>query len=284
MSIEIVRTVAALRATLAGWRAAGDRIAVVPTMGALHAGHLALVAAGRERAERVVATLFVNPRQFAPTEDLATYPRDEAGDVAKLAGAGCHLVYAPDGPEMYPDGFATSVTVAGGLTDCLCGRSRPHFFGGVATVVSKLLIQSWPDFAMFGEKDYQQLLVVRRMARDLDIPAEIVGVPIVRDADGLALSSRNAYLSAAERAAAPELHRSLAAAAAAIAAGEPSGAAVAAARARLEAAGFAVDYLELRDAGTLAEPDGATGPLRLFAAAWLGRTRLIDNHHVMTGG
>lgn len=201
----IVRTVPDLRARVAAWRAAGERVAVVPTMGALHAGHISLLDVARGRADRVIATVFVNPTQFAPHEDFDRYPRDEAADAAKLAAGGCNLLYAPDRSVMYPEGFSTVVEVAG-VTAPLEGAFRPHFFAGVATVVAKLLIQAGADVAVFGEKDYQQLLLIRRMARDLDLPVEIVGAPTLREADGLAMSSRNAYLSAEERAVAARLN------------------------------------------------------------------------------
>ena len=277
-TLPIVRTVAGLRAVIAGWRRAGDTVALVPTMGYLHEGHLALVRRGRELATRTVATLFVNPTQFAPTEDLARYPRDEAGDAAKLAGAGCDLLFAPDVAEMYPPGFATSVVV-GGVSQGLCGAIRPQFFGGVALVVTKLLLQALPDVAVFGEKDYQQLQVIRRFVRDLDIPVRIEGAPTVREADGLALSSRNSYLTPAERAAAPAFNRALMWAAGELAGGgREAGPVLAEVRARMLAAGFAgVDYVELRDAETLEPLERAAGPARLLAAAWLGTARLIDN-------
>ena len=280
--LPIVRTVAALRTVVADWRRAGDTVALIPTMGYLHEGHLALVRRGRELASRTVATLFVNPTQFAPGEDLERYPRDEAGDAAKLAGAGCDLLFAPSAAEMYPPGFATTVNV-GGVSEGLCGASRPRFFGGVALVVTKLLLQALPDVAVFGEKDYQQLQVIRRFARDLDIPVRIEGAPTVRETDGLALSSRNAYLTPAERAVAPTLNRTLKWAGTQLAGGDrAAGPVLEEAKARLLAAGFAsIDYLELRAAETLAPLERATGPARLFAAAWLGKARLIDNHPVV---
>src|SRR5436190_22717827 len=206
--MDIVRTIAELRSLIARWRHAGELVGLVPTMGALHAGHLALVRAAQADCDRVVATIFVNPKQFAPGEDLASYPRREAADLTMLRSAGVALVFMPSVSEIYPPGFATTVRVAG-LTDCLCGAHRPGHFDGVATVVTKLLLQSLPDAAYFGEKDFQQLLVVRRLARDLDIPVRIKGVPTVREADGLALSSRNAYLSQEERRTAPNLARVL---------------------------------------------------------------------------
>jgi pantoate--beta-alanine ligase len=278
-ALPTVRTVAALRAALAPWRAAGERIALVPTMGALHDGHASLVALARTKAARVVASLFVNPAQFAPHEDFAAYPRDEAADARRLREAGCDLLYAPSVEAMYPPGFATTVNV-GGPAQGLEGAARPTHFAGVATVVAKLLIQAAPDVAVFGEKDYQQLLVIRRVARDLDLCAEIVGAPIVRAADGLALSSRNAYLSDAERAAAPALHRALQAAAAALRGGADAAAVEAEGRAALAAAGFdPIDYFAARTAEDLAAlgPGPVGESARVLAAARLGRTRLIDN-------
>ena len=276
--VRVVRTVADLRAVVGAWRAAGATVGLVPTMGALHAGHLALVARARAETARTVVTLFVNPTQFGANEDLAGYPRDEAGDRARLEAAGADLLFAPAAAEMYPPGFATTVAVAG-LTEHLCGPFRPGHFAGVATVVTKLLLQALPDAAYFGEKDFQQLQVVRRLARDLDIPARIVGVPTVRDADGLALSSRNRNLSAAERAAAAALPRTLRRLAERLAGGAAVAGETAWGRAELARAGFAkVDYVEACDAETL-QPVArvAATPVRVFAAAWLGRTRLIDN-------
>lgn len=273
----IVRDVAALRAAVGAFQRAGQSTALVPTMGALHEGHLALVDAARGHADRVAVSIFVNPKQFSPNEDLQAYPRDEAGDLAKLAGRGADLVFLPDAAEMYPPGFATTVTVAE-LSKGLCGDFRPEMFQGVATVVTKLLLQVLPDVALFGEKDYQQLLVIRRLVRDLDIPVKIVGLPTVRAPDGLALSSRNAYLSAAERAIAPALYRALAQAAAALGGGANVEPTLATARGAVLAAGFAkIEYLELRDAETLEPLTRAERPGRLLAAAWLGRARLIDN-------
>ncbi|MGO8917762.1 MAG: pantoate--beta-alanine ligase [Stellaceae bacterium] len=276
-TLAVVRSRAALRRRVAAWHAAGEAVALVPTMGALHAGHLALVARGRALAPRVVASLFVNPTQFAPSEDFSRYPRDEAGDAAKLAEERCDLLYAPDVAEIYPGGFSSTVS-AGAIAEGLCGRFRPGHFAGVATVVTKLLQQSGADIACFGEKDYQQLQVIRRVARDLDIPVRIEGVPTVREADGLALSSRNLYLSPAERQAAPALQRVLAATASRIAAGEGVAAALAAGLAALAGAGFTrIDYLEACDAETLVPLTRSGRPGRLLAAAWLGKTRLIDN-------
>ncbi len=281
MTLPVVRTVADLRAAIAGFRRDGRGVGLVPTMGALHDGHLALVAAAKARGLAAVATIFVNPRQFAPTEDLATYPRDEAGDLAKLETAQADLLFAPDAAQMYPQGFATSVRVDG-LTQYLCGAARPHFFGGVATVVSKLLLQALPDMAFFGEKDFQQLQVIRRLARDLDIPVEIVGVPIVREADGLAMSSRNRYLSLDERRVAGHLPRILRALAADLGDGQSAAARLQQGRDDLLAAGFdKVDYLELCQAESLQPVTAAEPPSRLFAAAFVGRTRLIDNWPVL---
>jgi pantoate--beta-alanine ligase len=276
--LEIVRTIADLRSHITSWRSVGARIGLAPTMGALHDGHLALVRAARAECDRVVATIFVNPKQFAPNEDLDAYPRREEADLEMLGSAGVDLVFMPVTAEIYPPGFATTVRVAG-LTDCLCGAHRPGHFDGVATVVTKLLLQSLPDIAHFGEKDYQQLLVVRRLARDLDIPVRIAGVPTVREADGLALSSRNAYLSPADRRIAPNIARVLRRIAAALLA-QPGTVAseIAQGRADLENVGLTVEYLEIRDADTLAPVTATvTGSTRIFAAVHLGRTRLIDN-------
>ena len=258
---------------------------LVPTMGALHEGHLALVRAAQAECDRVVATIFVNPKQFAPNEDLASYPRREAADLAMLQSASVALVFMPAVAEVYPPGFATTVRVAG-LTDCLCGAHRAGHFDGVATVVTKLLLQSLPDTAYFGEKDYQQLLVVRRLARDLDIPVRIAGVPTVREADGLALSSRNAYLSPEERRIGPDLARVLRRIAAALSR-EPNsfGREIRLGIVDLEQAGFVVEYLEIRDADTLAPiTTVVTRPARVFAAVHLGGTRLIDNMLLGTVG
>lgn len=277
MAVPIVRTRTALRETVATWRRDGARVAVVPTMGALHEGHLSLVRAGLAAADRVIVTLFVNPKQFNSEADLAAYPRTEESDAAKLAPLGAHVLYAPDAEQIYPPGFATTVSVAG-VTEGLCGAGRPGHFDGVATVVTKLLLQSGADVAMFGEKDYQQLQLVRRLARDLDIPVEIAGCPTVREADGLAMSSRNARLTPAERAIAPRLAAALTGAAARLATGLPAAPVLAELRAALAAAGFdPVEYAELRDAEDLRPLDRADRPARLLAAAWLGGTRLIDN-------
>ncbi len=275
--IEVVRNVAGLRARVAEWRAAGETVGLVPTMGALHDGHLSLVRMARKEASRVCVTLFVNPKQFNPNEDLAAYPRDEAGDVAKLAGEGTHLLFAPTVEEMYPQGSATQVAVPG-IGDVLEGSFRPGFFTGVATVVAKLLLQALPDVAVFGEKDYQQLQVIKRMVADLDIPVAVCGAPTVREADGLAMSSRNAYLTAEQRAVAPALIRILRAIAAAVRDGaEPRERAAWGSR-ELLGAGFAkVDYIEVCNADTLQPVASSAEPARVLAAAHLGRARLIDN-------
>ena len=275
--MQIVRDIEALRQAVADLRAAGGRIALVPTMGALHAGHMALVAEAKKRADHVVASIFVNPKQFAANEDLSTYPRREAADTRMLEENGCDLLWAPDADVMYPEGFATNVAVAG-VSEGLDGAARPGHFDGVATVVLKLFNQVRPDVALFGEKDYQQLAVIRRLARDLDLPVEIVGVPTQRDADGLALSSRNLYRSEEERRAARALPRALGEAANAIREGLSTEEALAAAREKLAKAGFErIDYVELRDAETLAPVASLDRPARLLAAARIGRTRLIDN-------
>ena len=275
--MEIIGTVEQLRRTIAGWRAQAMRTALVPTMGALHDGHIALVHQALRLADRIVVSIFVNPKQFGAHEDLGKYPRDEAGDRRKLKEAGAHLIYAPATLEMYPEGFATEVALSGPATVGLEDRFRPHFFAGVATAVAKLFIQAGCDYAMFGEKDYQQLKVVTRMAGDLDIPTVVIPVATVRESDGLAMSSRNAYLSRAERLEAPLIHRELTAAADAIGKGAAPADAAAAAALALTEAGFRVDYVEARNADTLAELHADSDPVRLLAAAWLGATRLIDN-------
>jgi pantoate--beta-alanine ligase len=279
-SPTIVRTVAELRAQVAAWKAAGETVALIPTMGALHAGHLTLIELGKAKARRTVASVFVNPTQFAPHEDFDAYPRGEAADAEALAIVGCDLMFAPSAEEMYAPGFSTTITVSGVSTP-LEGAARPQFFSGVATVVAKLLIQSQADYAVFGEKDYQQLQVIRRLVRDLDLPVEIVAAPTARAEDGLALSSRNAYLSADERAWATALPRALRDAALAVSNGGRIDDAEAAGLAALTAAGFGqIDYLEVREASDLSKlgpgPIGAARG-RILVAAWLGKTRLIDN-------
>ncbi len=277
-SIETVRDAAALRQRIAAWRSAGERVGLVPTMGGIHDGHLALVHAAREGCDRVAATLFVNSKQFDPSEDFATYPRDEARDARLLADEGAELLFAPGVEEMYPEGFATRVSVSG-VTEGLCGAHRPGFFDGVATVVCKLLMQALPDAAYFGEKDYQQLQMVRRMVADLAIPVDIVPVATVREADGLALSSRNDYLTDSERRNAPTLYRVLSAIATSLEGGEGSVADLTVwGLGELEGAGFGpIDYLEVRDADTLQPVEVLGRPARVLAAAWLGKARLIDN-------
>lgn len=277
MSIPIVRTVAELRKTVAEWRRQDLTVAVVPTMGALHEGHLSLVCAALERADRVIVTLFVNPKQFNSAADLAAYPRTEHEDAAKLAPLGAHVLYAPHASEMYPDGFSTTVSV-GRVSEGLCGAFRPGHFDGVATVVAKLFLQTGADLAFFGEKDFQQLHVVRRMARDLDIPVEIVACPTVREEDGLAMSSRNLRLSTADRQAAPKLAEILFEAAECIAGGALVDATLEETRSAIAAAGYArIEYLELRAEADLAPMHTLDRPGRLLVAAWLGETRLIDN-------
>jgi pantoate--beta-alanine ligase len=277
--LPIVRTVKDLRAQVARWHKAGQRVAMVPTMGALHDGHLSLVALAKTKADCVVASIFVNPTQFAPNEDFDAYPRGEARDAGLLTEAGCDLLYAPGPAEIYPAGFATTVTVTG-VSEPLDGQARPHHFAGVATVVAKLLIQCQADVGVFGEKDYQQLQVIRRMARDLDLPVEIAGGATLRAADGLALSSRNAYLTDEERATAGKLNHILANAAKALAAGERVDTVEQRGMAELAALNFSpIDYLEARAAEDLARlgPGPVDRPARILVAARLGQTRLIDN-------
>jgi pantoate--beta-alanine ligase len=281
---RVVRTVRSLRSALEAWSRAGERVALVPTMGALHSGHLTLVKAAKRKAERVVVSIFVNPTQFAPNEDFSKYPRTLRQDVRKLTVAGVDFVYAPAVEEMYPEGFATRIMPEGPAVVGLEDAFRPHFFGGVATVVGKLLLQVRPNLALFGEKDYQQLKVVTRLARDLDLPTRIIGVPTVREKDGLALSSRNIYLSDDERARAVALPEALIKAAEAIASGQQVSRALAQGRTALERAGFTVDYFEARDAETLAPlKRGQRQNVRLLAAARIGTTRLIDNLAVPEG-
>ena len=270
------RTVNDLRAEIAGWRTAGLKVGFVPTMGALHDGHLALVRHAKTLCDKVVVSIFVNPLQFAPTEDLDRYPRNEAGDLALLQGVGCDLVFLPTPDILYPEGFVSRIEMAGPALG-LETDFRAHFFSGVATVVSKLFNMVRPDAAVFGEKDYQQLAVIRAMVRDFDMGIDVVGYPTVREADGLALSSRNAYLTPAERAIAPKLQQALQTIRAAVLDGGDAEMAIASAKAGLAASGFGqIDYIALRDAETLGDPrDGH--PRRLLAALWLGKTRLIDN-------
>jgi pantoate--beta-alanine ligase len=273
---KIVRTLAALKSARHSFGKAS--VALVPTMGALHAGHIALVKHAKRRARRVVVSIFVNPTQFAPTEDLASYPRTWKSDIAVLSKLSVDLVWAPTPEMMYPEGFATRVDPAGAAKVGLEDKFRPHFFGGVATVVCKLFTQVTPHYAMFGEKDYQQLRVVTRMAQDLNLSPKVIGLKTVRERDGLALSSRNVYLSESERAAAPTLYRVLRASAKLIKAGDPIKAVLKTGREEIEDAGFKVDYLEARHALSL-EPvtSRKEGPIRLLVAAKIGKTRLIDN-------
>ncbi|HEY6858979.1 MAG TPA: pantoate--beta-alanine ligase [Pseudolabrys sp.] len=275
---KVVRTVAPLRRALELYRKAGERIALVPTMGALHRGHMALVREAGRRAKRVVVSVFVNPTQFAPHEDFASYPRSFATDIKVLREAKVDLVWAPSVEAMYPDGFATRLAPEGAAKAGLEDEFRPHFFGGVATVVVKLFTQVSPDFALFGQKDYQQLRVVTQMAKDLDLQVKVIGVPTVREPDGLALSSRNVYLSTAERAVAPMLHRVLKGCATRISSGDKVDRVLNVGRIEIDLAGFALDYLEARHALTLAPVTSPKdGPIRLLVAARLGKTRLIDN-------
>ncbi|MBL4740280.1 MAG: pantoate--beta-alanine ligase [Sneathiella sp.] len=275
--LTIVRSVADLRTQITAWRKQGKTIAFVPTMGALHEGHLSLIKLGHERADKVCVSLFVNPKQFGPNEDFEVYPRDEQADIGQLEGVGTNLLYAPDVTEIYPDGHTTSLTV-GPIADILEGECRPGFFTGVATVVSKLLLQVLPDIAIFGEKDFQQLQVIRKVVKDMDIPVDIVGGPTVRERDGLALSSRNAYLSDEERAVASKLHHTLQGIAKAVTENQNIDTLLSVAVEELKASGFGdVDYLAVRDATTLQAVTDLNKPNRVLVAATLGKTRLIDN-------
>ena len=274
----VARTIPALHRALDRLRLRKATLALVPTMGALHDGHVSLVRLARRRASRVVVSIFVNPTQFAPTEDFGSYPRTWKSDVAKLAAEDVDLIWNPDVKTMYPDGFATRIVPEGPAIAGLEDRFRPHFFGGVATVVGKLFTQVRPDFAMFGEKDFQQLRVVARMAGDLDLGVKVVGARTVRERDGLAMSSRNVYLSPEERLVAPVLYRAMKQSAQRLRAGEDVEAAMAGGAAMITEAGFTLDYFEVRHAETLA-PIGSMkdGPMRILVAAKLGKTRLIDN-------
>jgi pantoate--beta-alanine ligase len=275
---RVIRSLPALRDATAELRAPHATIALVPTMGALHRGHLSLVRIARRHADRVVVSIFVNPAQFAPHEDFGSYPRTLAADLTALAALNVDLIWAPHVRTMYPKGFATEIAPQGPAQAGLEDAFRPHFFSGVATVVAKLLIQCAPDVAIFGEKDYQQLKVLTQLARDLNLNTRILGAPIVRELDGLALSSRNVYLSAREREAAPALYRVLKTCAQAIAAGRPIAAVLDEGHKEIARAGFALDYLEARNADTLAPVAfPKDGPLRLLVAARIGKTRLIDN-------
>lgn len=277
MTIDIVRTVEDLRDRVHVWRGEDRTVGLVPTMGGLHEGHLSLVRQALEKTERVIVTIFVNPKQFGKGEDFAAYPRTEDADADLLTASGANLLFAPAAPEVYGDGHVSCVSVPG-LGDMLEGEHRPGFFTGVATVVAKLLLQALPDAAFFGEKDYQQLLVIRRMVGDLNIPVNICSGPTVREADGLALSSRNVYLTTEERLIAPALYAVLTTIAGNVADGAAVNEQTALGRRRLIETGFAaVDYLEVRDAVTLAAAEVPARPARVLAAARLGRTRLIDN-------
>ncbi len=277
MTTTIVRSISDLRRLTGNWRQEGKKGAIVPTMGALHAGHLSLVQAARAKADEVLVTIFLNPKQFNNLDDLKNYPKTEAADIAKLKEAGVSAVFIPPATEMYPDGFNTTVSV-GGLTDGLCGEKRPGHFEGVATVVAKLFLQSGADLAFFGEKDFQQLQIIRKLARDLDIPTEVVGCPTVREEDGLAMSSRNALLSSHERQVAPRLASILSETVEKISAETNLQALLDEARSDILASGFReVEYLELRSEEDLRLVESINSPMRLFVAAWLGQTRLIDN-------
>ena len=259
------------------WRREGLSVALVPTMGSLHAGHLSLMKVGKEKSDRVIATIFVNPLQFAPNEDFEKYPRREDSDIRKLVEEDIDLLFAPEVNEMYRPGATTKISV-GGLTDCLCALSRPGFFDGVATVVTKLLLQALPDIAIFGEKDYQQLLVIKRLATDLDIPVEIIGAPTIREEDGLALSSRNVYLDTKSRSIAPSMYSILNQYASDISNGNDIKKSLQLAKQNMQKSGFEkIEYLDLRSSQTLQACNDIKRPSRLFAAAWLGSTRLIDN-------
>ena len=275
--MEVVRTIAELRQHTSRWRIAGQTIGLIPTMGALHNGHLSLIKLAQGKCDRVIATIFVNPRQFLPNEDFDEYPRNEESDIQKLIEMGVDLLFAPKAPEMYQPDASTTVVISK-LTDCLCATSRPGFFDGVGTVVTKLLIQALPDLAIFGEKDYQQLLVIKRLTRDLDIPAEIIGAPTIREADGLAVSSRNVFLSKANRETASKVFEILKKTATAIAQGNDVLVACEEARSELMLSGFSeIDYFEARHSETLELIQNFEKNGRLFAAVWLGSTRLIDN-------
>jgi pantoate--beta-alanine ligase len=275
--LPVIRFANQLRKVVQEWRRRGHKIALVPTMGGLHEGHVSLVRLAKQHASRVVVSVFVNPTQFAPHEDYENYPRNEERDWHKLLSAQADAMYAPDVHEIYPHDFSTRVEVAG-ITQTLEGVSRPHFFSGVTTVVSKLFLQSLPDIAIFGEKDYQQLLVIKRMVKDLSFPIAIVAAPTLREADGLAMSSRNVYLDAAERALAPQLYAVLSEMRGDLASGRAAVDTLRPGMSRLEKSGFRIDYLELRDSETLLPLEATVEtPARLLAAAYLGPVRLIDN-------
>ena len=275
--MEVVRTIADLRQRISSWRVEGQTVSLVPTMGALHDGHLSLIKIAQEKCDRVVASIFVNPKQFLPNEDFEKYPRNEDSDIEKLVELGADLLFSPNASEMYRADASTAVVISQ-LTDCLCATSRPGFFDGVGTVVTKLLIQTLPDIAIFGEKDYQQLLIIKRLARDLDIPTKIIGAPTIREIDGLAVSSRNVYLSPTHRETAPSIFKVLKRTATAIALGDDASLAAKKAHDDLVLAGFSkIEYFEARHSETLEPIKDTRNPGRLFAAVWLGSTRLIDN-------
>ena len=275
--MEVVRTIADLRQRISSWRVEGQTVSLVPTMGALHDGHLSLIKIAQEKCDRVVASIFVNPKQFLPNEDFEKYPRNEDSDIEKLVELGTDLLFSPNASEMYRVDASTAVVISQ-LTDCLCATSRPGFFDGVGTVVTKLLIQTLPDIAIFGEKDYQQLLIIKRLARDLDIPTKIIGAPTIREIDGLAVSSRNVYLSPTHRETAPSIFKVLKRTATAIALGDDASLAAKKAHDDLVLAGFSkIEYFEARHSETLEPIKDTRNPGRLFAAVWLGSTRLIDN-------
>ncbi len=275
--MEVVRTIADLRQRISSWRVEGQTVSLVPTMGALHDGHLSLIKIAQEKCDRVVASIFVNPKQFLPNEDFEKYPRNEDSDIEKLVELGADLLFSPNASEMYRPDASTAVVISQ-LTDCLCATSRPGFFDGVGTVVTKLLIQTLPDIAIFGEKDYQQLLIIKRLARDLDIPTKIIGAPTIREIDGLAVSSRNVYLSPSHRETAPSIFKVLKTTATAIALGDDASLAAKKAHDDLVLAGFSkIEYFEARHSETLEPIKDTRNPGRLFAAVWLGSTRLIDN-------
>lgn len=286
MPLTTVHTVADLRATVAKWRAEGLRVALVPTMGALHDGHLSLTRLARQHADRVIVSIFVNPTQFGPNEDFSAYPRTLPEDQKHLEDAGVELCFVPSVEEMYPDGFATRIHVESNMTNILCGATRPGHFDGVAQIVTKLLLQALPDCAIFGQKDYQQLMVIRRFSADLNIPVEIIGAKILREEDGLAMSSRNRYLSPEERAVAPTLNRVLAEITREAAQGAEVAPLLEKGRRNILAAGFdPIDYLEIRDANTLELiRERVEKPARVFVAARLGQARLIDNHEIIPAG
>lgn len=275
--VPIARTIRSLRKKVDTWQKAGKTVALVPTMGALHEGHLSLVKLARKKADRIVVSIFVNPTQFGAGEDFNTYPRTQQTDHEKLARLKTDLIYTPKSQEMYPHGFSTNIHVEG-LTDTLCGTSRPDLFDGVATIVTKLLLQVTPNIAIFGEKDYQQLLVIKQLTQDLNIPVKIVGGAIVREKDGLAMSSRNEYLSPSQRITAPLLQKTMKEIVSELKSGKQRKAVLTRAKKSLQKAGFRIDYLEVRNSKTLELITiNSTAPARIFAAVFLGRTRLIDN-------